>query len=71
MLIAERQKIILEQLQSEKKVIVGQLSEFFGVSDETIRRDLDRLCQDGLAVKCYGGAVINLRSGAWNVCIHQ
>jgi len=59
MLAAERRKIILGQLQSEKKVVVSQLSEFFAVSDETIRRDLDRLCQEGLAIKGYGGAVLN------------
>jgi len=59
MLAAERRKIILEKLQSEKKVIVHDLSELFGVSDETIRRDIDRLCQEGLAIKEYGGAILN------------
>jgi len=59
MLAPERRKIILEKLQADKKVIVSQLSIFFGVSDETIRRDIDQLCQEGLAVKCYGGATIN------------
>jgi len=59
MLAAERRKIILEKLQADKKVIVSELSGFFSVSDETIRRDLDRLCQEGLAIKGYGGAVLN------------
>lgn len=59
MLTAERRKIIIEKLQAEKKVIVSQLSDFFCVSDETIRRDLDRLCQEGLAIKSYGGAILN------------
>ena len=59
MLAAERRKIIIEQLQSEKKVVTSQLSALFNVSDETIRRDLDRLCQDGLAIKSHGGAIIN------------
>jgi len=59
MLAVERRKIILGMLQTEKKVIVSRLSGFFDVSDETIRRDLDQLCQDGLAVKCYGGATLN------------
>jgi DeoR/GlpR family transcriptional regulator of sugar metabolism len=59
MLAAERRKLILEQLQLEKKVIVNRLSGFFNVSDETIRRDLDKLCADGYAVKSYGGATLH------------
>jgi len=59
MLAAERRQVILAQLQAEKKVVVSQLSDFFGVSDETIRRDLDLLCKEGLAIKGYGGAIFN------------
>lgn len=40
-------------------MVVSELSQRFGVSEETIRRDLDRLDKDGLAVKSYGGAVLN------------
>ncbi|MCL2421220.1 MAG: DeoR/GlpR family DNA-binding transcription regulator [Defluviitaleaceae bacterium] len=59
MLAAERRQIILEQLQAEKSVVVNQLSGFFSVSDETIRRDIDVLCKEGLAIKGYGGAILN------------
>ena len=59
LLAAERRKIILEKLQNDKKVIVSQLSAFFSVSDETIRRDIDKLCQEGFASKSYGGAILN------------
>lgn len=59
MLALERRNLILEQLQEEKRVVVSELSQKFGVSEETIRRDLDKLDRDGLAVKSYGGAVIN------------
>ena len=31
----------------------------YEVSEETIRRDLDKLEKEGLAIKSYGGAVIN------------
>ena len=58
MLAVERRNIIIEQLKSEKKVVVSQLSGLFNVSDETIRRDLDRLCREGVAAKSYGGAVL-------------
>ncbi|MCR4907383.1 MAG: DeoR/GlpR family DNA-binding transcription regulator [Lachnospiraceae bacterium] len=59
MLAVERRNLILEELQKNKKVIVSDLAKSFDVSEETIRRDLDRLDRDGLAIKSYGGAVIN------------
>lgn len=59
MLAAERRKTILEELKKNKKVIVSELSRTFGVSEETIRRDLEKLEREGLAVKSYGGATLN------------
>ena len=58
MLAVERRNLILEKLQDEKRVVVGELSEQFDVSEETIRRDLDKLEKMGLATKTYGGAVL-------------
>lgn len=58
-LALERRNLILEKLQEEKKVVVSELSQLYNVSEETIRRDLDKLDKDGLATKSYGGAVIN------------
>ena len=43
MLAAERRNLILEKLQEERRVVVSELSDLFGVSEETIRRDLDKL----------------------------
>ena len=59
MLAAERRNLILDKLQEEKRVVVSELSELFGVSEETIRRDLDKFDKEGLAIKSYGGAVLN------------
>ncbi|MCI8591862.1 MAG: DeoR/GlpR transcriptional regulator [Lachnospiraceae bacterium] len=59
MLALERRNLILEKLQIEKRVVVSELSQLYGVSEETIRRDLEKLENDGLAIKSYGGAVIN------------
>ena len=59
MLALERRNLILEKLQEEKKVVVSELSQQFGVSEETIRRDLEKLEKEGLATKSYGGAVLN------------
>lgn len=59
MLALERRNLILEKLQEDKRVVVSELSQLYNVSEETIRRDLDKLDKDGLAIKSYGGAVIN------------
>ena len=59
MLALERRNLILEKLQTEKRVVVSELSQLYEVSEETIRRDLDKLEKEGLATKSYGGAVIN------------
>jgi DeoR/GlpR family transcriptional regulator of sugar metabolism len=58
MLAAERRAQILEQLQRHGAVRVGELTELLGVSDMTIRRDLDALAREGLAHKVYGGATL-------------
>lgn len=59
MLAIERRNEILEKLQKEKKVVVSELSKVYGVSEETIRRDLEKLENDGYVIKSYGGAVLN------------
>lgn len=57
MLAQKRQEIILEKLYKDKSVKVTNLMEEFGVSDETIRRDLEHLESRGLLKRVYGGAV--------------
>lgn len=57
MLAVERKNIIYSRLCENGRVLVNELAAEFGVSDETIRRDLDKLEQEGLAEKFYGGAI--------------
>lgn len=57
MLAVERKNLIYTKLCEEGRVMVNDLAIEFGVSDETIRRDLDKLAQEGLAEKFYGGAI--------------
>ena len=59
MLAAERRNHILEKIHEDKKVIVSELSRRYEVSEETIRRDLEKLEEEGHIVKSYGGAVLN------------
>ena len=57
MLAIERRREILARLAANGKVIVTELARDFGVTEETIRRDLEKLDNEGLASKTYGGAV--------------
>lgn len=57
MLPIERKNEILNRLMIDGKVVVSDLSVRFNVTEETIRRDLDKLEKEGLARKTYGGAV--------------
>ena len=59
MLAIERRNMIMEKLQTERRVVVSELSRMFKVSEETIRRDLERMEKDGLVTKSYGGAILN------------
>lgn len=59
MLAIERRNAILEKLQIERRVVVSELSTLYDVSEETIRRDLDKLESEGYVIKSYGGAVLN------------
>lgn len=59
MLAIERRNAILTKVSSEGKVLVADLSKEFEVTEETIRRDLEKLDNDGLVRKTYGGAIKN------------
>lgn len=58
MLAIERKSEILATLQREKSVLVSELSQKYCVTEETIRRDLDKLAKEGYVNKTYGGAVL-------------
>lgn len=59
MLAIERRNAIISRLNMDGKVIVTDLAREFDVTEETIRRDLEKLDSEGLAKKTYGGAVAN------------
>lgn len=59
MLAIERKSEILAILQREKSVLVAELSQKYKVTEETIRRDLDKLEKEGYVKKTYGGAVLS------------
>lgn len=54
----ERQGRIVQLLQDEGFVRVGNLAAMFGVSNETIRRDFALLEEQGLLTRSHGGATL-------------
>ncbi len=62
LLIPERHSKIMARLAECGKVVVTDLSEEFGVSDVTIRRDLALLEKEGLIQRTHGGAICSVKS---------
>jgi len=59
MLGIERRQRIIKIINEDKKVYVSNLSKLFKVTEETIRRDLEKLENEDVLSRTYGGAVLN------------
>ena len=59
MLIEERHRRILEELQNNPEITVKELAEKLCFSEPTIRRDFTELHKKGIITKFYGGAILN------------
>lgn len=57
MLALERLECIRTLINEKQAIKVHELSELFGVTEETIRRDLEKLEQEGILKRTYGGAM--------------
>ncbi|MCO0597518.1 DeoR/GlpR family DNA-binding transcription regulator [Peribacillus butanolivorans] len=57
MLVVERQRKIVELVNERLSIRVSELSDVFNVTEETIRRDLERLEKEELLRRSHGGAV--------------
>ncbi len=57
LLKAERQLLIRKQVDGQGSMTVTELSERLGVSEATIRRDLEEMQTRGLIYRTHGGAV--------------
>lgn len=60
MLGIERQQHITNRIRQNGKVTISELVSLFGVSAETIRKDLLFLEQEGILKRTHGGAVTGL-----------
>jgi DeoR/GlpR family transcriptional regulator of sugar metabolism len=67
----DRKVEIIKLLEDGGIVKVGDLSKRFGVTDETIRRDLERLESDGVILRTHGGAVLNPKDNGFEPPVLQ
>ena len=57
MLTDQRKQYILERLQREGQIVAKTLAQTLNLSEDTIRRDLRELAQEGLLQRVHGGAL--------------
>jgi DeoR family transcriptional regulator, aga operon transcriptional repressor len=53
----ERRRYIVQKLNREGRVLVAQLADEMAISPVTVRKDLNALARDGIALRAHGGAV--------------
>ncbi|MWV42666.1 DeoR family transcriptional regulator [Paenibacillus sp. HJL G12] len=58
MFAEQRHQIIIQKLNQHKSIRASELMEQFGVSFETIRRDLEYLESEGYLRRVHGGAIL-------------
>lgn len=59
MFAAERLRIIRSYILDRKKATVLEISRMLNVSEVTIRRDLERLDEEGFLIRTHGGALMS------------
>nr|MBC7245609.1 DeoR/GlpR transcriptional regulator [Chloroflexota bacterium] len=59
---SERKQAMLLLIRERGRATVAELSERFGVSAATVRRDLDALEDEGLILRAHGGAFVAERA---------
>ena len=57
MLAAERRDLLMTRLRRDGKLIARDLAREFGLSEDSVRRDLRELAAAGLCQRVYGGAL--------------
>lgn len=62
MLNEERRQKIQEILTEKRRILVREVSRKFGISEVTIRKDLEILEKKGILTRVHGGAILNSAS---------
>lgn len=58
MFVQQRHQLIIQKINTDKSIRASELMEAFGVSFETIRRDLEHLENAGYLQRVHGGAIL-------------
>lgn len=64
MFTLQRQNAIMEYFREHKAASIHELAVVFNIGEATIRRDLDKLEQQKLLTRTYGGAVLQQSTNA-------
>lgn len=59
MFVSERRNKILHFLQDKQRLTVKELASKIGVSEATLRSDLNQMEEEGLLTRTHGGAILN------------
>lgn len=57
MLALERHRWLLEKVNNQGSVRTSQVAQALGVTEETVRRDFEKLATEGMLMRSHGGAV--------------
>ncbi len=57
MLAVERHRWLLERVNSQGSIRTSQVAQALGVTEETVRRDFEKLATEGMLMRSHGGAV--------------
>lgn len=57
MLALERHRWLLEKVNSQGSIRTSQVAQALGVTEETVRRDFEKLASEGMLMRSHGGAV--------------
>lgn len=58
MFMQERQKAIADTIAANGKITIAEITAAYGISDESARRDLRLLEQQGVCKRTHGGAIL-------------
>ena len=58
MFMQERHKAIADTIAANGKITIAEITAQYGISDESARRDLRLLEQQGICKRTHGGAIL-------------
>ena len=64
MYLSPRHSEIMQMAKDHGRVLVDDLATHFGVTPQTIRKDLNDLCDQRLLTRIHGGALCAARNGS-------